>query len=110
MRISGPGERIILITPDNDALFIWKKEKYRLDGQIGINCSVFRNESQELSSKLIIQAEAIALARWPGQRMFTYVDAKKINSPNPGYCFKMAGWRQCGISSKNLIILEKVTN
>lgn len=27
---------------------------------------------------------------------------------NPGYCFKRAGWRQCGITKVNkLVILEK---
>lgn len=110
MRISGPGERIILISPSNDALFIWKKEKFRMDGQVGINCSVFRNESNILSSKMIAQAETIALRKWPGERMFTYVDANKIKSNNPGYCFKVNGWQQCGISKKKLIILEKFNN
>ena len=32
-----------------------------------------------------------------------------VNGTNPGYCFKMAGWRKCGRSAKHdLIIYEKL--
>lgn len=107
-RMAGPGETIVLIGKELNALFIWKKQKYSQDGQTGINCAVFRNESNLLSSELLTQAEAIAMSKWPGERMFTYVNAKKIKSVNPGYCFKVNGWRQIGISkSRKLIILEK---
>lgn len=69
---------------------------------------LFRNESDVLSSKLILAAEKIAAARWPGERFYTYVDPKKIRSTNPGACFKKAGWRVCGVTkTKKLVILEK---
>jgi hypothetical protein len=76
---------------------------------MGVNCAVFRNESKLLrSSELILQAEQIAWKKWPGQRLFTFVNAGKVKSTNPGYCYLMAGWRKCGITkSKKLIILEK---
>lgn len=107
-RIAGPGETIILIGKDSKALFVWKKQKYNQDGQSGVNCTVFRNESTFLSSELLREAEEIAVARWPGQRLFTYVNPRKIKSKNPGYCFKVHGWKQCGISkTRKLIILEK---
>jgi len=108
-RMAGPGETIVMISKNNDALFIWKKQKYSQDGQIGINCVVFRNESKILSSVLLQQAEIIAWKKWPGERLFTYVNSLKIRSINPGYCFKVVGWKQCGISKANkLIILEKL--
>lgn len=108
-RMAGPGETIVLLGKDGKALFIWKKQKYSQDGQTGINCAVFRNESNHLSSKLLQEAELIASTRWPGERLFTYVNASKIKSVNPGYCFKMNGWRQIGKSKvKKLIILEKI--
>lgn len=108
LRIAGPGERIILITEDQKALFIWRKEKFRMDDQAGVNCAVFRNESNVLSSMLIQQAVEIAMRRWPGERLFTYVNPRKIKSSNPGFCFKKAGWTQSGISkARKLIILEK---
>lgn len=105
----GPGEKMVLITPDVDALFIWRKFKSD-DGQQGINCAAFRNESTQLSSFLILEAEKMAMIRWPGTRFYTYVAPNKIRSVNPGACFKKAGWRTCGITKVNrLVILEKQT-
>ncbi len=110
-RIIGPGETILLIGKDNKALFAWKKQKYSQDGQTGVNCCIFRNEGNELSSDLILQAEQIAWQRWPGERLFTYVNAGKIKSNNPGACFKKAGWKTCGITkARKLVILEKNAN
>ncbi len=106
----GPGEKMVLVGKDGRALFIWRKFQ-SADGQQGINCAVFRNESPLLSSELILEAEQEALARWPGERLYTYVNARKIRSVNPGYCFKKAGWKVCGETKWNkLVILEKITD
>ena len=103
----GPGEKMVLLTEAADALFVWRKFR-SADGQRGINCAIFRNESAHLSSDMILDAEEIAWRRWPQTRLFTYVKAEAIASRNPGYCFKRAGWRQCGITKVNkLVILEK---
>ena len=103
----GPGEKMVLLTEAADALFVWRKFR-SADGQQGINCAIFRNESPHLSSDMILDAEEIAWRRWPQTRLFTYVKAEAIASRNPGYCFKRAGWRQCGITKVNkLVILEK---
>jgi hypothetical protein len=103
----GPGEKMVLITLDCKALFVWRRFIDK-SGQSGINCAVFHNESDRLSSDLIRAAEMLAWQRWPGERLYTYVDARKVKSCNPGYCFKMAGWRTCGKSKDlGLIILEK---
>lgn len=103
----GPGEKIILRTWEGDALFVWRK--FRDDsGQQGINCAVFRNESKFKSSDLIRQADSIADFCWPGERHYTFVNAKKIKSVNPGFCFQRAGWRKCGVTKGGLVILEKV--
>jgi hypothetical protein len=107
-RYTPPGEHICLMTSFCDALFVWVKEGIRKDNQSGIYCSVFRNEGKTLSSTLILEAEQFAWERWPQERLFTYVDAKKVKSSNPGYCFQMAGWKVCGRSkAKRLILLEK---
>jgi hypothetical protein len=104
----GPGEKIVLETSDGLALFVWRKFIDK-SGQTGINCAVFRNEGPELSSNLILEAEVIAWQRWPDERLYTYVNSKKIKSSNPGYCFQVAGWNKCGKTiSKGLIILEKL--
>jgi hypothetical protein len=101
----GPGEKMVLLTENKDALFVWRKFIDR-SGQKGVNCAVFRNEGKILSSKLIIESVKIAQQKWPGERLYTYVNAKKIRSTNPGYCFLVAGWKKCGITKKGLIILE----
>lgn len=107
-RFVGPGERIVLIGKNNDALFIWRKFR-SMDNQEGIDCACFRNESNILSSELLNQAEAIAHMKWPNERFYTYVDVDEIKSVNPGYCYKMNGWRQIGITkTRKLIILEKL--
>jgi hypothetical protein len=104
----GPGEKLVMITSNGDALFVWRKF-ISGDGQQGVNCAVFRNESDVLSSTLIQDAEQIAWRRWPAHRLFTYVNPHKIQSTNPGACFKHAGWSLCGKTKwKGLAILEKL--
>lgn len=103
----GPGEKMVLVTEQYDALFVWRKF-ISDDGQDGINCAVFRNESTSIASEMILEAEVLAWSVWPGKRLYTYVNGKKIKSVNPGYCFKMAGWRVCGASKGGLTILEKI--
>lgn len=105
--IVGPGEKMVLITVDCDALFVWR-HFINISGQQGINCAIFRNEGPYLSSKLILEAESLAWARWPGSRLYTYVNPRKIKSINPGCCFKKAGWRHVGQSKTHkLHILAK---
>ncbi|MGB6230290.1 MAG: hypothetical protein WBF53_09210, partial [Litorimonas sp.] len=87
----GPGEHIVLRTWDCDALFVWRAFLENL-GNERIECSVFRNEGPHLSSDLIRQADAIADAVWPGRRRHTFVDAARVRSTVPGWCFRRAGW------------------
>jgi hypothetical protein len=104
----GPGEKMVLLRHDASALFVWRKF-ISDDGQDGVSCAVFRNEGAELSSQLIREADALADARWPGERHYTYVAPSKIRSINPGCCFKAAGWRTCGVTKiRKLLILERV--
>lgn len=104
----GPGQKIVMITENSDAVFVWRRFK-DASGQQGINCAVFRNESDVLSSTLITEAEHIAWARWHGERLYTYVNPRGIRSTNPGACFKKSGWNTCGITKWNkLVILEKL--
>ena len=101
----GPGEKLVLVGMMCNALFAWRKF-HDDSGQQGVNCAVFRNESVHRSSEMILEAMQFAWSRWPGERLYTYVDAKEIRSPNPGYCFKASGWRHCGYTKSGLHILE----
>ena len=101
----GPGEKTVLLTADRSALCGWRK--FTDDsGQEGVNCAVFRNEGDALSSDLLRDAMAAAWDRWPGERLYTYVDADAVESDNPGYCFKVAGWRSAGHTKGGLAVLE----
>lgn len=105
----GPGQKLVLVTPDLKALFVWRKFKDD-SGQEGVNCAVFRNEGAGLSSELILEAERWAWDRWPAEtRLYTYVNGKRIQSKNPGYCFIKAGWKRLPYKTKwnKLTILEK---
>jgi hypothetical protein len=101
----GPGEKMVLITPCARAVFVWRKFKDD-SGQVGVCCAVFRNEGAGRSSGLILEAMNAAWERWPGERLYTFVDSEAIQSRNPGCCFKMAGWRSAGRTRGGLQILE----
>lgn len=104
----GPGQKMVLLSHNHDALFVWRKF-ISADGQQGVNCSIFRNESKNLSSEMILEAEYLASIRWPNERFFTYVAPTKVKSTNAGFCFLKAGWSKCGITkAKKLIIMEKI--
>jgi hypothetical protein len=105
----GPGEKLVLLTADARALFVWRKERYRMDGQTGVNCAVFRNEGSSAgrASELIRAADQAAWERWPGERLFTHVDAAKVrHKRDPGRCFIRAGYRRCGVTLTGLLIFE----
>ena len=101
----GPGEKLVLLGTDARSLFVWRRAQYRQDGQSGINCAVFRNEGAALSSTLITEASHLAWRKWPGERLFTFVDPSQIRPKrDPGRCFLRAGWRPDGISQGGLLI------
>lgn len=105
----GPGERMILITPDALALLIWRKF-FSLDHQPGVSCACFRNEGSPAgkSSDLIRAGMEIAWERWPNeQRLYTYINTKQVrHKRDPGRCFLRAGWKHAGVTKGGLLILE----
>jgi hypothetical protein len=104
-----PGRMLVLRNREGTILFgwLWCKPEYRMDKQTGYNCTIFHNESNSLSSAVILEAELLATTYWGSNRFFTYVDAGKIKSNNPGCCFKKAGYRVIGKSKTGLILLAK---
>lgn len=105
-RIAGPGEKLVLLTPCARGLFVWRKFISK-DQQEGVNCAIFRNEGAGLASDLIRAAMVAAWLRWPGARLYTYVNPRRVRSANPGCCFKAAGWRVFGVTkTRKLLVLE----
>jgi hypothetical protein len=99
-----PGETIVLMGEDKLSVFGWWRPDPRsglpaMNGLDGWTCTIFRNVSPILSSDLILACERLLVAT-PKQSpacgpdgMMSYVADRKIRSPNPGYCFKCAGWK-----------------
>lgn len=111
----GPGFKLVLLTADARAVFVWRKFR-SMDEQEGINCAVFRNEGPARASDLVREADAIADARWPGERHYTYVNDRRVRrSRTPGRCFLKAGWRyvkdpsgqRARTKRQRLLILER---
>lgn len=103
------GRKLVLRDVDGLVLWVWMfpDPTMRMDGQTGYNNAIFRNESTRLSSDIILEAEQHAIARWGPNRMYTYIDPTKIKSANPGYCFKVAGWRFLRLSAEGKHLLVK---
>lgn len=110
----GPGEKLVLRTERGNACFVWRNfvddciDQRTGKPQEGVNCAVFRNEGEHLSSSLVVAADAIADLVWTDSRHYTYVDCTKVASANPGYCFIVAGWRRCGWTASGKLVLERV--
>lgn len=106
----GPGEKEVYITPDAKALFAWRK--FISDaGETGVNCCIFRNEGSSFgkSSELIDAACKMAWERWPGERLYTYVDPSKVkHKRDPGRCFLRAGFHKCGVTGQGKLVFERL--
>ena len=104
-----PGQTIVLLTHDNSALFGWWRPHptsgiKQMNGLDGWTCTIFRNTDpfSIKSSELICAAEqAITEAGHTvgPDGLITYVWDSKVASVNPGYCFKLAGYKRRGRSA-----------
>lgn|SRR5439155_3688014 len=103
------GRKLVLRDAASDVLFVWMfpDPALRMDGQVGYNNAIFRNESTRRSSDIILEAEHAAVAWWGPNRAYTYIDPTQVRSVNPGYCFKCAGWRFVRLSAGGKHLLEK---
>lgn len=114
----GPGEKLVLMMHDASAIAAFRKEKHRFDGQEGVECVIYRRLSGETASAMLAAARKIAEERWPGERLFTFVDPREVTPtmikgprghlyPAWGYCFLQDGWVFEGVSKKRLHILAR---
>jgi hypothetical protein len=103
------GRKLVLRDAQGLVLFVWMfpDPAKRMDGQVGYNNAIFRNESARQSSEIILEAERHAVAKWGPNRAYTYIDPRKVQSANPGYCFKVAGWKRVGYSKDGKHLLAK---
>lgn len=78
---------------------------------------VFRNLGAGLSSTLIQEATLMTVREWinrygtlPAARLRTEIDARKVRSRNPGYCYMMAGWERGPTKRGKLFLFAPVSN
>jgi glycine/D-amino acid oxidase-like deaminating enzyme len=89
------GRKLVIRNRAATVLFgwMWMYDEYRDDGQTGYNCAIFHNESARRASEIILECEQIAFEKWGPNRVYTYVNARKIRpTRQPGRCFLKAGW------------------
>jgi hypothetical protein len=106
------GRKLVLRNTEGTVLFVWMfpDPVMRMDAQTGYNCAIFRNESPRLSSEIILEAETLAFEKWGPNRMYTYIDPAKVASRNPGYCYKVVGWKHVGESKGGKHLLVKCSS
>lgn len=113
-----PGQTLVLVSTDDRAVFGWWRPDpasgiRAMNGLDGWTCTIFRNESDRLSSAMILAAEDELYDRADDvgpDGLITYVWDRRVRSQNPGYCFLCAGWRRAGRSAdgrKTLLMKER---
>lgn len=107
-KITGPGEPLILLGRDMQALCCWRRyHDASSGGQKRLYCTCYRNESVYRASDLLLEAMALAWRVWPGEDLYTYVDPAKVQTrSNPGWCFLVCGWRREGFTREGKLILR----
>lgn len=118
----GPGTKKVYVRPNAGAVWVWRKfiddcvDPRSGEKQAGVNCAVFRNESDEVASDLIREAVALAADIWPGERLYTYVDPREVRAtmvrgcPVWGWSFLRAGWTFAFVTKGGLIVYETVAS
>jgi hypothetical protein len=95
------GRKLVLRNTEGTVLVGWvyPDPKMRMDGQTGINCAIFRNESHRKASEILLEAEMLAFEKWGCQRLYTYIDPDKTKAIYRhgqrvvGWSFRKAGWK-----------------
>jgi hypothetical protein len=108
-----PGRCVVLRTPSGDAFWVtsWPFAEYVRHAWAGAwICSAFRNESDQLSSALILEAVAATRGVWPDPPdlgLVTFVNAEKVRRKrDPGRCFRRAGFQHVGYTGKGLYAFQ----
>jgi hypothetical protein len=108
-----PGRCLVLITLKADAFWItsFPFARYVKHEWAGAwICSAFRNEGCILSSVLIREAVSCSLWKWgsaPALGMITFIDTTKVKWKRDwGFCYRKAGFVECGKTKGGLIALQ----
>lgn len=94
-----PGRLLCLLNTDETAVWVshWPYAHLALDHLDAYRCTMFRNESDELSSLMIKEAMRFTQDYWaarPVDEWLTWVAPDLVESGVAGWCFRRAGWRR----------------
>lgn len=108
-----PGRCVVLLTESADALWVtsWPFARYVRHAWPGAwVCSLFRNESEHLSSELIREAVSATRAVYgepPDLGIVTFVNADKVRRKrDPGRCYLRAGFSRIGLTAGGLVAFQ----
>ncbi|UOE58047.1 hypothetical protein [Cytobacillus oceanisediminis] len=111
-RFTRPGKNLVLKLPQGNAIWAsWYNSPYRKDKRNCYECTIFRNESDYLSSYLIAYA-CLATFDYFGpieDGILTYVDEHSVGSKNAGFCFESIGFKRIGRTIKNNLLIYQLT-
>jgi hypothetical protein len=112
-QFSPPGWLLCLLTRDADALWVTSLQREEFtdhDWPGAWVCTIFRNESDHLSSHLIVQAVAATRSVWqaiPAPGVITFIDPERVRKKrDPGRCFRRAGFVDAGLTKSGLVVLR----
>lgn len=108
-----PPGRCFVLRHDDDALWVtsWPFAHYVKHAWAGawVN-SLFRNESERLSSDLIREAVQLTVDHWPDVPtlgMVSFIDITKTRKKrDPGRCYRKAGWEHIGWTKGGLVVMQ----
>lgn len=108
-----PPGRCLVWRHEDDALWVtsWPFAQYVKHAWAGawVN-SLFRNESDHLSSDLITAAVRLTRQTWepPELGIVSFVDATKTRRKrDPGRCYRRAGWTHVGFTKGGLWVFQQ---
>lgn len=112
--VGQPGRRLAFVTFEGTAGWVshWPDPQY-VDHAFGdaYVCTLFRKEFDGPASPMIEDAIRRTEDRWgapPSGGWLTFVDPNEVESPNPGYCFKCAGFVVVGrTKDRGLVVLQR---
>lgn len=105
-----PGETLALLHEGGSGLALWGV-CLNMDpvGNLRWRCTIFRNESGDLSSDLIRLATTITVGAWmprPPWPLTTEIDPRRVRRKrDPGRCFLRAGWRKLRVHRRLVVLV-----
>jgi hypothetical protein len=105
-RLSRLTGQLTLVTHQGDALAVFRRAFNRSLGKHAIDVVAFRNEGHFRSASLLREAiELWVRPRWSAEPLIACVHGQRLVATNPGYPFRLTGFRRLPVETDNRILL-----